>query len=128
MQDILSYEQVRDGIRDVINRHPEGVDHTYSRPEGAGVCLYVHNDGPSCIVGHYLINVLGVAKCAIEEREGIGVSSLAKILRAEGAMPGLDFQASVFLNVVQAEQDSGAPWGEAYETALSYIKDRQEEE
>lgn len=128
MKDILTYEQVREGVRDVINAHPEGVDHVYSRPEGAGVCLYVYDDEPSCIVGHYLINVLGVDKHTIQECEGAGASSLTKNLHAEGFMPEMDHRASTFLNVVQMEQDSGAPWGEAYEYATTCVEDHQEEE
>ena len=121
MKDILTYEQVREGVRNVINAHPEGADHVYSRPWGE-ICLYVHNDKPSCIVGHYLINVLGVDKRAIREREGIGASGLAETLHARGLMPELDHRANVFLTALQGEQDRGAAWGEAYEYASARVE------
>jgi hypothetical protein len=125
MENILSYEQVRDGVRDVINAHPEGVDHVYSRPEGAEYCLYVHDNEPSCIVGHYLINTLGVAKHVIQNHEGIGASTVVGILHTRGLMPDVDYWAATFLGVVQREQDSGATWGEAYEYASDHVEGRR---
>jgi hypothetical protein len=126
MKDALSYEQVRDGVRDAINAHPEGVDYVYELPDlESGVCLYVNEGKPSCIVGHYLINILGVAKHAVRAHEGVNASTLAEALHSEGVMPAMDYWAATFLDVLQREQDSGATWGEAYEYASDHAESRR---
>ena len=91
----------------------ERPDHVYEPPYGSD-CVYMHNGEPSCIVGQGFAR-LGLAP---ERFDDIEENSVEGIFEDEwGLFSELvesdDPDAVSCMEVAQARQDAGKPWGEA---------------
>lgn len=90
----------------------KGEDYVYEMPrnkEGDVIgCSYIHNDQPSCIVGHVLV-AAGVDPDQLHQHEGVAAENLT--IRVQ--LWDTDYTMSRALNAAQEAQDSGETWGEA---------------
>jgi len=105
---------VRDDLPLIIETKEEGF--TYEAPKN-DTCLYVHEGAPSCLIGHYLID-LGFPIDAFDELEGVGIESLFhenayKVLMEEQGFTA-DPEAVYAMSKVQDLQDNGYSWETAY--------------
>ena len=87
-----------------------------------GNCAYFHDDGPGCIVG-YMMHLMGfnlkqLRACAIDPG-AVNGSSIGTVHAMVGAH--LTPEALSFLAVLQARQDDGWPWGEAFRNAVEHV-------
>ena len=109
----LSYEQVRDEFKQLVDENP---DFVYRPPNGSD-CFYVHVDGdnmtPGCIVGHWLHRFRGIPLYRLQGIEGNGAAPGASILGVR-----LSSKAGSFLSGLQTKQDSGIPWRMAFDMAV----------
>lgn len=95
-------------IRHLAEKSP---DYVYEPPEGRP-CLYMHDTGPGCIVGHALTN-LGVT--LRPQDEGLRATQL---LRSLGIVPqNIYSDEANWIEWVQDAQDDGKPWLYAVERA-----------
>lgn len=110
----ITYSMVRDGLSAIIAE--KGEDFQYVVPRG-GTCLYVENDCPSCLIGHYLIE-LGFPMEAFTALEGNGVESLFHDENLKEIMASHGFtaepEAVYAMGKVQDLQDNEYYWGDAY--------------
>lgn len=101
-----------------------GAEYVYTNPYGVradGVasdvdieCYYVHGDVPGCIVGHILYRHDEEMFDQLNSQyEGEDVAALPEEWFTQGVQD--------FLQVVQARQDNGTPWGVALEYALTVL-------
>jgi hypothetical protein len=94
-------------------------DYVYEKVEnedGEGICVYIHNGQPSCLVGHALVagGVLTVDQLAAVE-----ISTSAEDL--VGDFPAaLSAGAGELLAQAQAQQDNGRPWADALAAAAAW--------
>jgi hypothetical protein len=78
-------------------------------------CAYFKEDGtPGCIVGHGLA-ALGISKDLVED--GVNTIDSDAILKYLGLARGETTYDSLWLSLVQNNQDSGQPWLKAVEIA-----------
>lgn len=94
-----------------------GEDFVYEKPEGAEQCMYVHEDGPGCIVG-YVLHAAGVPLEALNEHENTYASKMVRYLLDEEIIDSADEWAMDLLNTVQDRQDNGVSWGLAVGRSL----------
>lgn len=118
MPEYLTYDRALELLREVVAE--VGEDHVYDPPEGEDGCLYVHGDGPGCIVAHVMVR----AGVSLEELRSVELSTpLADGTGPYG--PGAlwarwgDRDALRLLFLVQEEQDSGRTWGEAVDNGVA---------
>lgn len=110
----ITYAMVRDDLPAIIAT--KGEDFKYETPPG-GTCLYVEHGAPSCLIGHYLID-LGFPSEAFMSLEGNGVESLfhednfKEIMASHGFTA--DPEAVYAMGKVQDLQDNEYYWGDAY--------------
>lgn len=112
----LTLDRAKELAREVVTEFGEG----YKYPEdhrrwnaGTRMCVYIHDDKPSCLVGQIL------------HRHGVPVAELAKC-EFRGAwevtrelVPGTKDTTLRFLSELQGAQDDDNSWGFALEQALS---------
>lgn len=98
--------------------------YVYAKPSQQSGCKYEHGGQPSCVVGQ------------IFSRAGVHVEALADLdkrvdSRAKYTTPTLftiaDQRVLDFLESIQTQQDSGVPWGRAFDNALQFVKLPDEE-
>lgn len=110
----ITYSMVRDDLPAIIAT--KGEDFKYVFPPG-GTCLYVENGAPSCLIGHYLID-LGFPMDAFQAVEGNGIESLFHEENFKEIMTSHGFTAEpdaiMALSRLQGIQDNGYSWGYAY--------------
>lgn len=94
-----------------------GEDFVYEKPDGSNQCMYVHSDGPGCIVG-YVLHAAGVSLEALSEHEGTYASNLIYYLLGEEIIDSADREATGLLDDIQDRQDAGVPWGDAVGRSL----------
>lgn len=110
----VTLADAKERIRKFAEEKPEFV---YERPtvrisDGSAVamCRYFTEDGePSCIVGHAFADELRQIGGWVEGRSAYSVFS---------SDIDADRAAANFLADVQVQQDTGVPWGAAYQYAL----------
>lgn len=90
-----------------------------------GVCDYVRDGKPSCIVGHVLFRAgVPIEILMVLDPNKFGAGIGAESLNLPGACRGLVFdvtdEAAEFLSVVQRNQDQGKSWGECAEQARNW--------
>lgn len=110
----ITYAMVRDGLPAIIAK--KGEDFQYVVPRG-GTCLYVEEGAPSCLIGHYLID-LGFPMDAFKALEGNGAESLFHEENLKEIMASHGFtaepEAVYAMGKVQDLQDNEYYWGDAY--------------
>lgn len=91
-----------------------GEDHVYppERLAEDGVCMYVIDDEPACIMGMALSMIDGVTLEALQIWEGEGVDRII-----ESLFPQTSGEVRSAMRAVQASQDAGATWGDAVATS-----------
>jgi hypothetical protein len=112
----VTREKLNEVLKKIVEERPEYV---YQKPAGFthsdGVCRYVHLKGdgyvPGCLIGH-LLNRLGVSLEDIIPFEGGPASTIVSRLI------DVDSRNIKALDWAQNAQDSGEPWGEAYQAYL----------
>lgn len=114
----ITYAMVRDDLPRIIA--VKGEDYQYDVPFG-GTCLYVDKGAPSCLIGHYLID-LGFPMEAFESYEGRGIESLFHEEDGKEFMASHGFtadpEAVYAMGKVQDLQDNRYSWGQAYESVF----------
>jgi hypothetical protein len=118
----MRYEEVVAQVGVIVAEEPQHIE------QGTGdLILYVHRSAagylaPGCIVGHWLHRFQRVPLAHLaREYEGEGVTEVLTGLIAEGLLappkPVDDAAVAEFLEVLQARQDEGDAWADAYEQA-----------
>lgn len=92
----------------------KGEDYVYDQKDPGGMCYYIRDGQPSCIVGHVLV-MAGV------EPERIGLKEYLGAWRAVPELTDWDPDIVKALSDAQAAQDHGAPWGEALERYKRFL-------
>lgn len=92
-----------------------GPDYRYTIHPGIGVCQYVYEGEPDCIVGR-ILHRHGVSIATLRKWEGSTAAEMCRVY--QGTQPLLTMEASQFLDDLQGEQDGGATWGSAYSFAV----------
>lgn len=122
----ITFDVAVKGINNAIV--DKGSDHVY----GSGQCSYVEFDidglRSSCIVGHFLVNTLGIDPKVFEEEGinfGCGAASALDVLVSIGLIESVTDKALSFLNMVQNSQDSRETWGEALVLAMEEMDTRK---
>ncbi|MFC8099415.1 hypothetical protein [Streptomyces sp. NPDC057363] len=112
----LSDKQVLTSLRSLVEENREKV---YKSPgdSALGICYYVHQDvegkkSAGCIVGH-LLNRLGIPLEDLEEAETNGAQAAMSIV----GVTGVSYPVQTLLRNIQRHQDTGKPWGEAFDLA-----------
>lgn len=106
---MVDFEDAKSGVRAVIDR--VGEDFVYTPIDY--ICQYINKDGsPSCLVGHYLID-LEVPVSVLEENNYLEFETLVErgildlwVTFTESAVSAL--------NNAQYNQDFGLTWGTAF--------------
>lgn len=115
----LTYDRAVELAREVVAEFGKG----YVYPESIKVveiggtqppCLYVHEDKPSCLVGH-ILHKHGVSLEELSMKEFIG----ARLVSSELAKA--DDKARFFLASAQESQDKGETWGTAVRFGISQV-------
>lgn len=80
-------------------------------------CDYLRGGVPSCIVGHGIINanIMDASHLALYE------GTAAYEVLEKNASGGLHYDVIQAANKMQGEQDTGTPWGEAYNHGIAYL-------
>lgn len=117
----LTYEQAKADLEALAAERP---DYVYEAPEKeeedeAPICMYFHENAPSCIVGHVMA------------RHGMTQDQLTSFENAGTAVYGLfandtlqvDRKTGVMLSRAQAMQDQGSTWGDSVAEAIEYDPD-----
>lgn len=133
---VLSYEQVLDELRAIVAEkgadymYPK-VDVTYSGDVHRSQCVYFDpKDGaPSCIVGHWFaLHDVDLS----DEHEGLygdlnlGSNVTEIFVENDWVVPfTVDGNALQLLEVVQRQQDIGAPWGAALHVAVEWVERKE---
>lgn len=108
----ITYDMVREDLPRIIDI--KGRDYTYMAP-GGDTCLYVYNDKPSCLIGHYLVD-LGYPLDGFVEGKDIQDFFLDGHAEKQGFTAEDD--AVYAMLRVQQYQDEGFPWGTAYDNTF----------
>jgi hypothetical protein len=90
-----------------------GADYVYQPPDGTH-CVYVHDDQPSCGVGHVLARA-GVPVDVLASVDGTNFASVTEAVVFEDYV---EPDALDLLGVFQLAQDDHAPWGESLRRAV----------
>lgn len=119
----ITDDDVRNAFPGVIAT--QGENYVYPNEYG---CFYVKNDKPSCMLGVYLIDVLGIPKDYFSEmrsqfgREPIqkNESEFDNIAADIEARFDIQFEPGLVdrLREVQEYQDNGCAWGIAYKSVF----------
>lgn len=116
-------EITNDAIRSELERALElrGVDYVYPKGE-TGLCNYVRDAEPSCLVGVVLHSVgVPLERLSAADRDYFGSGTLAgELLRdlvGEGVI-GITERGIRALETAQLKQDTDEPWGVAVDAAL----------
>ena len=114
MNDIrFTDDQVRDMLRTVVAENP---DFIYEPPGGPDEsCKYVHDDAPSCLVGH-VMSRLGLPLDILSAREGVSPVQI-------GGALGISARAADALTAAQDWQDQGETWSDARAAAERHWED-----
>lgn len=120
----LTYEDAVLGLKRAIEL--KGADYVYERVKVSTgdvtvpLCVNWDNGQPSCIVGHVLVNEMGV-----DPDDPAAQASQAQ--SAAGTLVFLDIKADErtqsLLGLAQIAQDRGTPWGEAVESAIETVNE-----
>ena len=79
-------------------------------------CRYVREDGaPACVVGHYFVKELG-----FDDLYNFEQKAPTFILECHGYE--VEPPAQRFLNTIQAQQDQGWEWSQAYDQAVKDVE------
>ena len=79
-------------------------------------CRYVkEDDSPACVVGHYFVKELG-----FDDLYNFEQKAPTFILEAHGYE--VEAPAQRFLNTIQAQQDQGWEWSQAYDQAVGQVE------
>ena len=127
---VFKYDQVLPALEKVVRE--KGADYVYEAPD-EGECMYAEYDwsstgypyvGPSCVVGHVLID-LGLTPRdlrRLDDIEGVGVVVSAARLNVALHERGYVFsrKALALLGWAQTVQDDGGTWGHALEAAVDH--------
>lgn len=120
----LTYDRAVKLAREVVGKF--GEDYVYPEEHkrvefgddenqgGNLLCVYVHEEKPSCIVGQ-ILHAHGVGVEALKAQEFTGAHS------ASFATARADDKARFFLSEAQDRQDNGRPWGESVTYALDQV-------
>jgi hypothetical protein len=107
----ITQEKFMSALRDAVAEKGDG--YVYSRLDGyAGMCLYVHDDGPGCIMGNAL-HRMGVSLEFLSSAEGEGITSVLEYLYCRGIIGDYSTLDLERLSSIQAAQDCGSTWGKA---------------
>lgn len=90
-----------------------GEDYVYRPPDGTH-CVYVHDDRPSCGVGH----VLARAGVPVEVLASVDGTDFATVTEAVVFEDYAEPDALDLLGDFQCAQDALAPWGESLRRAV----------
>jgi hypothetical protein len=120
----VRYDEVVAEFAVIVAEDPKYI---YQPSQAAGMCLYVHRTDsgflePGCLIGQWLHQSRRVPLAHLaREYEGDGVSEVLTGLIAEGLLPPPKPRDGVvveeFLAVLQAHQDEGETWVDAFELA-----------
>jgi hypothetical protein len=120
----LTYDRAVELAREIVAEFGEDYvypedhkKHEYGDDDNQGgnmLCVYVHNDQPSCIVGQ-ILHKHGVSIEELKEHEFRGAST------ASWATTEAEEKARFFLSEVQSQQDRGYPWGSSLTFALDQV-------
>ncbi len=112
----------------------KGLDYVYPKPlmdmDAEGTCLYLTYDenneptGPSCIVGHALVNSGVMHMNTIREYEYTAADEVDALKNTDPGVPphlGDPFRGA--MRHGQVRQDAGETWGIAWQTVLSHLRD-----
>ena len=84
--------------------------------DDVNTCRYVKDDGsPACVVGHYFVKELGFG-----DLYNFETKAPTFILEAHGYE--VEAPAQRFLNTIQAQQDQGWEWAQAYDQAVKDVE------
>lgn len=110
----LTREEAIRYLREVVDE--KGADYVYPLSEHHSLCTYVHEDQPSCIVGHVLYRAgLTVEQLKTLDSPGVPVreTSISTLWKEDLLPIDIDQDAIDALHVAQVSQDSQSTWGEA---------------
>jgi hypothetical protein len=120
----LTYDRAVELAREIVAEfgedyvYPEDHKrHEYGDDDNQGgnmLCVYVHEDKPSCIVGQ-ILHKHGVSVEALKAHEFKGARTVSY------ATAEADEKARFFLTGAQSHQDKGNTWGEALTYALDQV-------
>lgn len=114
----MTLELTLEKAKELVGQAIEEKGANYAYPGLGGVCVYVENCEPSCLVGAALVNG-GVDPMRFIELEinTMGSRDALETLHAHG---DIDVSASAkrYFDSLQNSQDNGIPWGEANEKAI----------
>ncbi len=116
----ITNDTVREGLTALVEEF--GEDFVYSKGED-GLCRYVRNGQPDCIVGKFLA-AQGVPVERLAESDGTRFGTVADQLlgQLEGeSVITVSDGARATLEAVQHYQDSGFNWGYSVENALDWL-------
>lgn len=103
--------------RDFVYKEEERQDHDIA------MCYYFEDGAPSCLVGRMFANNGLLTEEQVSGEDGEG--NLLNEVTARSLVNFLGIEASEdvrkFLTTLQAEQDSGNTWGQAYDEAASRL-------
>lgn len=112
----LTLDRAKELAKEVVTEFGE----YYKYPEdhrqwnaGVRLCMYVHEDKPSCLVGH-ILHRHGVTVTELSMHEFRGAWEVTRDL-----VPGTNDATLVFLSKIQGAQDEGNPWGLALSIGLT---------
>ncbi|MFE9660332.1 hypothetical protein [Streptomyces sp. NPDC005955] len=119
----LTEERILSEMAAVAKEHPDKI---YRAPAemlpwaGAATCFYVHESPDGQEAGCYIGTVLhrlGVPLEVLKEQETYSAGEVLNSLR----IPGLTYETYTLIRTVQALQDEGENWGEAYRIAAGKL-------
>jgi len=116
MPEFLTYDRALELLREVIAE--KGEDFVYEPIGEDETCLYVHDDQPSCIVGHVLVR----AGVSLPELVAVETCTPRDVTRAPAFLTWADERARRLLTRVQDGQDNSKPWGLALDIALDIVE------
>lgn len=99
-----------------------GPEFCYTAPKGIGVCQYVNEGKPDCVVGR-ILHRHGVPLTTLSLWEGATASEMGQRTNRRGLPPLMTEEAAQLLEDLQDRQDARRPWGEAMEHALTAHRD-----
>ena len=109
-----TFDEVVAEVKAIADERP---DYIYPYSFNEEVCMYFSDGQPSCIVGHWLAR-RGVT---VDDIRPFNTGAGPSVFRSLG-IANLDSATVHFLSNVQAAQDTGTPWGEAFAKGLDQIQ------
>lgn len=105
--------KTKDAVRDIVEERPDHVDPNAGQDGG---CQYVIDGTPSCIVGVFLVEKVGLDPelvHTLDTGSPLGSSTSIAATAAHFVVNNISKHAIRFLQDMQREQDRGRSWGEA---------------